>query len=226
MKLPPSQKVRAFGPFATFAIVDIGGLGVHTIICPSTYQHVGVIMLIHNGMTRSTHWQVRASYDGPIPLDELSGFELMSRIISTSDPEGLVLLSGGSKSPLGIQMAGKRDDGILANLKDFIIHPSTYDKRNITKEASSDTKFRLWQGWQLDALASLEVQQLCVGKVSYIKAPRNDDLGTYQAKSSMLLCSAGHSQKYKLTCDWIDGFVVYVDEHLNILTFLSPLVFL
>ena len=80
-------------------------------------------------------------------------------------------------------MAGKRDDGILANLKDFIIIYTPYDKRNVTKEASSDTIFRLWQGWQLDALASLEVQQLCVGKNSSIIAPRNDDLGTYQAKS-------------------------------------------
>ena len=87
--------------------------------------------------------------------------------------------------PLGIEMAGKRDDGILANLKDFIISPN--DKRNVTKEASSDTFFRLWQVWQLDALASLEVQQLCVGKTSSITSPRNDDLGTYQAKSSMLL---------------------------------------
>ena len=146
-------------------------------------------MLIHNGMISSSHWQVRASYDGPIPLDEFRGFELIIIIIfTTSDPEGLVLLSGGSKPPLGIEMAGKRDDGILANLKDFMtILISPYDKRNVTKEASSDTIFRLWQVWQLDALASLEVQQLCVGKNSSIPAPRNDDLGTYQAKSSMLL---------------------------------------
>ena len=147
-------------------------------------------MLIHNGMLASTHWQVRASYDGPIPLDEFSGFELIIRsIFTTSDPEGLVLLSGGSIPPLGIEMAGKRDDGILANLKDFIIIFSPYDKRNVTKEASSDTTFRLWQVWQLDALASLEVQHLCVGKFIPVpfSAPRNDDLGTYQAKSSMLL---------------------------------------
>ena len=149
------------------------------MICVSTYQHVGVIMLIHNGMLPSSLWQVRASHDGPIPLDDISGFELKTRIIfTTSDPEGLVLLSGGSIPPLGIHIAGKRDDGILANLKDFIIHLSTYDKRNVTKEASSDTPFSLWQVWQLDALASLEVQQLCVGKTSSIIAPRNEDLGT------------------------------------------------
>ena len=90
--------------------------------------------------------------------------------------------------PLGIEMAGKGDGGILANLKDFTTSTSISpnDKRNVTKEASSDTSFRLWQVWQLDALASLEVQQLCVGKVSSIIASRNDDLGTYQAKSSML----------------------------------------
>jgi len=83
-------------------------------------------------------------------------------------------------------MAGKRDDGILANLKDIIIIISPYDKRNVTKEASSDTMFSLWQGWQLDALASLEVQQLCVGKSISIMtiAPRNDDLGTYGGKES------------------------------------------
>ena len=80
-------------------------------------------------------------------------------------------MSGGSIIPIGIEMAGKRDDGILANLKDFIILISPHDKRNVIKEASSDTTFRLWQVWQLDALASLEVQQLCVGK-----APRNEDL--------------------------------------------------
>ena len=95
-------------------------------------------------------------------------------------------------------MAGKRDDGILANLKDFIIIFSPNDKRDVTKEASSDTIFSLWQVWQLDALASLEVQQLCVGKssriLSIIIAPRNDDLGTYQAKSSMLLLQR-HGQK-------------------------------
>ena len=186
MTFPPLQKVWAFGPFSTSCIVDIGGLGRGSIICGATYQHVGVIMLIHNGMKFCSHWQVRASYDGPIPLDEFSGFERRS-ISTTSDPEGLVLLSGGSIPPLGIEMAGKRDDGILANLKDYIILISHYDKRNVTKEASSDTTFRLWQVWQLDALASLEVQQLCVGKTSSTIAPRNDDLGTYQAKSSMLL---------------------------------------
>ena len=54
-------------------------------------------------------------------------------------------------------MAGKRDDGILANLKDFIIIFSPYDQRNVSKEASSDATFRLWQGWELDGLASVEV---------------------------------------------------------------------
>ena len=69
-------------------------------------------------------------------------------------------------------MAGKRDDGILANLKDLTIIISPYDKRNVTKEASSDTPFSLWQVRQLEALASLEVQQLCVGKKFSIKATR------------------------------------------------------
>ena len=54
-------------------------------------------------------------------------------------------------------MAGKRDDGILANLKDFITFFSPYDQRNVSKEASSDAPFRLWQGWELDGLASVEV---------------------------------------------------------------------
>ena len=66
-------------------------------------------------------------------------------------------MSGGSKPPLGTQLAGKGDDGILANFKDFIIIITTYDQRNVSKEASSDAIFSLWQGWELDGLASVEV---------------------------------------------------------------------
>ena len=54
-------------------------------------------------------------------------------------------------------MAGKRDDGILANFKDFFIIIATYDQRNVSKEATSDALFSLWQGWELDGLASVEV---------------------------------------------------------------------
>ena len=66
-------------------------------------------------------------------------------------------MSGCSIPPLGIEMAGKRDDGILANFKDSIIFIATYDQRNVSKEASSDATFSLWQGWELDGLATVQV---------------------------------------------------------------------